>query len=158
MDALRGKIAKIVITRHAVERLLERKPREYRKISGEVIANIVGNIVCSGKYLERTDEEESAEEGVGNSVKSGARSVSKNIRFSTRKYTVCCRSEGDKLVVTTVINTEEMTDAYKKALKYAKYSPFERVIVLNPTKQIERWVRKWSEGRDMGGQAVQEQS
>mgnify|MGYP000141375850 CR=1 FL=1 len=130
---------RIILTRHAVERLLERKPREYRKVSGEIIANIIENVIRSGKCLERGNEDVEKAEGLG--AAGGERA---DVRFSTKNYTVCCRkTTDDKLIVTTVINTEEMSDAYKRALRYAKESPFDDVIVMNPPRQIEKWVRAY---------------
>ncbi|MHC1579802.1 MAG: hypothetical protein ACXQTZ_04015, partial [Candidatus Alkanophagales archaeon] len=128
---------RVVLTRHAVERLLERKPREYRKVSGETIANIIENVIRSGKCLERGDGDAGRAEGLS------AAGEPANVRFSTKNYTVCCRRAGDKLIVTTVINTEEMSDAYKRALRYAEESPFDDVIVMNPPRQIEKWVRAY---------------
>ncbi|MHC1636232.1 MAG: hypothetical protein ACXQTS_06420 [Candidatus Methanospirareceae archaeon] len=124
--SIKTHVTKIAITRHAVERLLERKPRKYKKISGEVVANIITNVIRSGRYLEREEE-------------------TPHIRFSTRKYTVCCTKKDDTLVVTTVMNTEEMSEEYKRALRFSKESPFKEntLIVTNPLRQIDNWIKRW---------------
>lgn len=119
---------KVVITRHAVERLLERKPKSYRKVSGEVVANIIDNIVHSGRYIEGKGE--------------GDNCI--NTRISTRKYTVCCKKK-DTLVVTTVMNTKEMGDGYKRVLKFSRELPWKETIVANTPEQIERWIKGWKQ-------------
>ena len=212
---------KVRLTRHAVERLLERRPRAYRKITGETIANIIENVIRSGKYLEREAHRQSAAVSGGCiishprgriisciisypymrrrgarrahphffgrilgisarrrfpawassawtnhrsrrcvffpvSIRGGLNARRVNIRISTRRYTVCCRRDGETLVVTTVMKTEEMTESYKNALRHARRSPFEHVIIVNPSRQIDRWIRKWSGGKDTAGRAAQE--
>ena len=136
---------KVIITRHAVERLFERRPTWYRKISGEIVANIIVNVIRSGKCLERKKRRGDDEEV--------------SMRFSTSKYTICCtKVNDDTLIVTTIMNTKGMTEEYKMAIKlYSIESPYREVtfIVSNPAKEIERWMREWAQ-RDMEKQAVLE--
>ncbi len=126
---------KVIITRHAVERLFERRLAWYRKISGDVVANTIVNVIRSGKCLERKKRRD------GDEVVS--------MRFSTSKYTICCTKVNDTLIVTTIMNTKGMTEEYRKAIKlYSKESPCKGVtfIVSNPVKEIERWMREWAQG------------
>ncbi len=126
---------KVIITRHAVERLFERRPAWYRKISGDVVANTIVNVIRTGKYLERKKRRDGDEEV--------------SMRFSTSKYTICCTKVNDTLIVTTVMDTKGMTEEYRKAIKlYSKESPCKGVtfIVSNPVKEIERWMRGWARG------------
>ncbi|MCW3133341.1 MAG: DUF4258 domain-containing protein [Methanophagales archaeon] len=136
---------KVIITRHAVERLFERRPTWYRKISGDIVANIIVNVIRSGKCLERKKRRDGDEEV--------------SMRFSTNKYTICCTKVNDTLIVTTIMNTKQMTEEYRKALKlYSKDSPCKEVtfIVSNPAREIERWMREWVQ-EDMEKQVVPEQ-
>jgi len=121
----------VILTRHAVERLLERKPAWYRKISGEIVANIIVNVIRSGRCLERKERRGDEEEI--------------SMRFSTSKYTICCTKKDDTLIVTTMMNTKEMREEYRKALKlYSKESPCKDSIftLSNPVKQIEKWIKE----------------
>jgi hypothetical protein len=132
------------ITKHAVERLLERRPMWYQKISGEIVANTIVNVIRSGRCLERKERSGDDEE------------ISQ--RFSTKKYTVCCTKENDTLIVTTMMNTKEMTEEYRKTLKFfSEESPHKEamIIVSNPVKQIESWMKEWvQKGKDMEKQVV----
>jgi (2Fe-2S) ferredoxin len=56
---MEGKV-KVVITRHAVERLMERRSTWYKKISGEVIANIIGSVICDGRCVRKNEEVDGA--------------------------------------------------------------------------------------------------
>lgn len=136
---------KLIITRHAVERLLERRSMWYRKISGEIVVNTIVNVIRSGRCLERKERRGNGEEEV-------------SMRFSTSKYTICCTKESDTLIVTTIMNTKEMRKEYRKALKFlSKESPCKEAIfvVSNPVKQIERWMKEWLQ-KDVEKQVVQE--
>ncbi len=134
---------KVIITRHAVERLLERRPTWYQKIFGEIVVNTIVNVIRSGRCLERKERR-------GDNEKI-------NQRFSTSKYTVFCTKENDTLIVTTMMNTKEMTEEYRKALKFfSEESPYKEAtfIVSNPVKQIERWMKEWVQGKGMEKQVV----
>ena len=101
------------------------------------------NVIRSGRYLERKERR-------GDNEKI-------NQRFSTSKYTVFCTKENDTLIVTTMMNTKEMTEEYRKALKFSsEESPYKEAtfIVSNPVKQIERWMKEWVQGKGMEKQVV----
>ena len=108
---------RVILTKHAVERLFERFPK-HKKFEAEVIANIIESVIKSGVVLERRGD----------------------VKISTSRYTLCCVLDvsRNKLVVKTVLKTKEMGEKYRKAMIYGEKSPW-RVIFIENLKQVKKW-------------------
>jgi|GEM_PF-1316581 len=108
-------VLRVILTKHAVERLFERFPK-HKKFEAEVIANVIENVIKSGVVLERGGD----------------------IKISTSRYTLCCILAHNKLIVKTVLRTKEMGEKYRKAMNYGKRSPW-NVIFIENLKQVKKW-------------------
>ncbi len=104
-------IIEVRITHHAASRLIERKAKEYEKLSPEVLCNIIANTIRDGKCWIGSD----------------------GIKIATRKYTLACSIEGGVLVVKTVMRTDE--ENWKKFMK-ARPSPWRNVIIVSAPKKV----------------------
>jgi len=114
----------VSLTKHAVERLFERFSK-HKKFEANVIANVIENIIKDGVILKRGNE----------------------IKISTSKYTLCCSLE-NKLIIKTVLRTEEMGEKYRKAIVYAEKSPWKNIFIEN-LRQIEKWCNEVKKMRNI---------
>jgi len=108
---------RVYVTRHALERLWERKARGYRKFNGRVVADIISNIIRSGYIIEWRG----------------------GLRVSTSSYTLACTLHEGILVVKTVMKTSELSEAYRSALRRARKSKLKPIVV--NVEQLDRWCR-----------------
>jgi len=113
----------VVLTRHAFERIFERfsKKPDYR-----AIVNFVESVIRDGLVLEREGD----------------------VKISTSNYTFCCKFDGGKLIIKTVMRTEDMSEGFKRALRYAKKSEWKNIYVEN-RRQIERWCKEAEKMRNV---------
>jgi hypothetical protein len=103
-------VVKVVVTKHALSRLAERKAKDYGKFDRFVLESIVANTVRDGRY----------------------RVGSRDVVIATRKYTLICAVEGGALVVKTVLRTDkEKWERFSRAPR----APWRSVVVfLRPSK------------------------
>ncbi len=106
----------VVLTKHAFERIFERFSK---KPDHRAIINFVESVVKDGLVLEREGD----------------------VKIVTSNYTFCCKFDRGKLIIKTVMRTKDMSEGFKRALRYAKRSKWDNVYVEN-RRQIERWCRK----------------
>ena len=91
-----GSTVRVEVTRHAAKRLLQRRPREYKKVNQRVIEDIVRNVVRGGLYKAFTDK----------------------VVVWTRKYVLICTVDrGPKLVVKTVLTSKALREEVRRALE-----------------------------------------
>lgn len=83
------------LTRHAVQRLLERRPREYKKLSPSTLVDVVRNVVRDALYLATLDK----------------------VVVATRKYALICTMQGGGLVVKTVMDARGLSPRLKALIQ-----------------------------------------
>ena len=103
---------RVVLTKHAFERLFERFSK---RLDVRVVSNVVESVIRDGLILEGK----------------------KDLKISTSNYTFCCVFDKGRLIIKTVMRTKEMNERFKKALRFAKRSEWKNVYIENK-KQIER--------------------
>jgi len=116
-------LLKVKVTRHAVERLFERFPK-HKKFDARVVANIFESIIKDGVVLRRGNE----------------------VRISTSKYTLCCVLN-DKLVIKTVLRTEELGEYYKRAIRRGRRERWGNIIF--DLDKLEKICKKVERMRDV---------
>ena len=114
---MNAKMIRVVITKHALERLFGRFPK-YKKFNAKTVVNVIENVIRDGVVLVRD----------------------RDVKISTSNYTLCCALE-DKLVIKTVMRTEEMSDRYRKAMIYGRKSPW-RIVYVENVRQIDKWCKQ----------------
>ena len=90
-----GSIVHVELSRHAVERLLERRPRDYRKLDVKVLEDVVRNVVRDGLYKAYSD---------------------KVVVWTKRYVLICTVDRGPRLVVKTVIGRHALGDRLRELL------------------------------------------
>jgi len=111
-------LVEVIITKHALLRLIERKPRKYKKFNAKIVENIIQNVIENGKIVPRSENE---------------------IRISTSNYTLGCSISGNRIIVKTVMKTSEMTESFRKLVKKRGVKSNWKAIVTN-TDKIEKWL------------------
>ncbi len=111
-------ILRVVLTKHAFERLFERFDK---RIDARVVVNLIESVIRDGAIL------------------MGKR----DLKVVTSNYTFCCVFDDGKLVIKTIVRTKEMGEKFRRMLKFAKRSEWKNVYVEN-RRQIEKWCR-WAE-------------
>jgi phosphoserine phosphatase len=101
------------ISRHAIERLSERRSRDYKKLTAQVLENAIANMVKDGKYW------------VGR----------RSIKILTKKHTLICTVVENQLFIKTVVRVKA-DDA--KLLARAKPTPWKRVIIVKAPRRIPK--------------------
>ena len=97
-------VVKVVVTKHALSRLAERRAKDYERLDKFVLESIVANTVRDGRY----------------------RVGSRDVMVATKKYTLICAIEGGALVVKTVLRTDkEKWERFSRAPK----TPWKNVVV-----------------------------
>ena len=87
---------RVEVTKHAVTRLLERRPRDYKKLDPKVIEDVVRNVVRDGFYKAFSDK----------------------IIVWTKKYVLICTIDrGPKLIVKTVLTYRTLEEKVKKLIE-----------------------------------------
>lgn len=94
--------ANVVVTKHAISRFLERKPRPFKKLDMKVISDTIHNIIRDGYYKVRSD----------------------SLTVWTRNYVLICSIDSrGRIVVKTVISRVSLREEFKRSLRgYYKIS------------------------------------
>lgn len=108
---------RVIVTKHALERLFERFPK-HKKFDARTVTNIIENVIKNGVILNKKD-----------------------IKISTSNYTLCCTIDNDRLIIKTIMNTKEMSERYRKAIAYGKRSEW-RIVFIENVKQVEKWCKQ----------------
>jgi len=94
-DALRRGRINVKITKHALQRLMERRPKPLRKPSRRVLEDIIVHVLRDGEYRVFTDR----------------------IFVWTKKYLLVCQFDVyDRLVVKTVLNPKTIKSSLLKIM------------------------------------------
>ena len=107
-----GSTVHVEVTRQAAARLLERRPREYKKLDLKVVEDIVRNVVRDGLYKAFSDK----------------------VVIWTKKYALICTFDREeRLVVKTVVAGLSIGDRLKKVLeRRGKRIKWNRIFVEIP--------------------------
>jgi len=109
-------LLRVEVTKHALERLFERFPK-HKKFDARSVANIFENVIKDGVLLRKGDE----------------------IKISTSKYTLCCILE-DKLIIKTVLKTEELGEGYRRAMSRGERSKWKNIFF--DLKKLEKMCKR----------------
>ena len=109
---------KVIITKHALQRLLERAPRKFKKINENVIINTFENIIKNGRIIEGRD-----------------------LLIFTSKYILVCAKSNDKIIIKTVMKTRDYKVAYEKLYKISRDSNWKNISFLNNRKRLREWLK-----------------
>ncbi len=107
----------VVITRHALQRLLERAPRKFKKFNVDVILNTFENIIKNGRIVEGRD-----------------------LLIFTSKYILVCSKIEDKIIIKTVMQAKNYKISYEKLYKMSKEHDWNVVSFLNSRKRLKEWI------------------
>lgn len=112
-------LLKLELTKHALQRLLERRPRQYKKLNPQVIMDVLRNVVLSGKLARFQDQ---------------------LWIISSRYCLICIQDPGNKLIVKTVLNPRELSWKPTQLIKI----PWRSVAITTPSYRIQRWIQQIS--------------
>ncbi len=107
----RDQVVKVIVSQHALNRLVERRIRDYRTLTGKVLEDIIVNTIRDGRYW------------VGRA----------GLKVMTRRYTLGCTVSENALIVRTVMKTRP-EDAAR--LHRAHPTPWRRILVVEAPKRF----------------------
>jgi len=86
----------VIVTKHATMRLLERKPRSFKKVNVRVLADTIRNVIRDGYY-----------KGSGD-----------NLIVRTKSYVLICSIDVlGRIIVKTVMSKTSLSDRFKHPLR-----------------------------------------
>ena len=111
-------ILRIIVTKHAVNRLIERMPRKFKKINRQVLMNTIRNIVETGQCKIYTTK----------------------IIFWTKNYIlISAFNSNNELIIKTVITRDYVKEGLAKAISRGGLRiKWNKVIVYSPNNIVRR--------------------
>lgn len=110
-------LVRVGISRHAFERLLERRAREYKKLSREVLEGIIANTIRDGK----------------------CRILGESVKIVSKSYTLGCTVEDGMLIVRTVMRTRRED---LNSVRGARNAPWRRIVVVKAPRRLKALERE----------------
>ena len=100
----------VKLTKHFIERFLQRKARDYKKIDLNLLENIAYNILRDGEYYATTN----------------------SIIVFHPTYTIISCFDGEYLVLKTIIKTSELEEKIRRLMRRARRIKWRNIIIMSP--------------------------
>ena len=100
----------VKLTKHFIERFLQRRARDYKKIDLNLLENIAYNVLRDGEYYATTN----------------------SIIVFHPTYTIISCFDGEYLVLKTIIKTSELEEKIRRLMRKARKIKWRNIIIITP--------------------------
>jgi len=101
----------VKLTKHFIDRFLQRRARDYKKIDLNLLENIAYNVLRDGEYYATTN----------------------SIIVFHPTYTVISCFDGEYLVLKTIIKTSELEEKIRRLMRKARKIKWKNIIIMTPS-------------------------